>query len=217
MLRLPPSVSRWPALLDAIPDVVDRVGVTLREGQPGATELHAAGFVPQRTEQVWRVPLDDLSRAVVRAPAHRLTSVAECELTRVAALDSAVRRQIPGTDGWSTSADELAQSLQDEEFDPATYLVAEHLGTGDYDGLVRVWRSPARARVGCLGVRPGWRRTRLGPALLTEVARRLVAAGVHEVETETDVANRDSHTMVVRHGGVPLWRSVEWSRQPGLG
>lgn len=218
-LRLPESAGAGvrAQLLAARPSDLGRCTVTLREDAAGGAELAAAGFVPVRQEQTWRIPVGAPSQPPILAPAHRLRQVLDCDLARVAELDSAVRRQIPGTQDWSTSEQEVAQSLRDDEFDPALYLIAEGVETGDYDGLVRVWRRSPEPRIGCLGVRPAWRRTRLGPALLTAVMGTLAERGVRHVVAETDLTNADSFTLAARHGGVPQWRLIEWALEPGDG
>lgn len=134
-----------------------------------------------------------------------------CDLARVVELDNTVRHQIPGTNDWTGNIEDLRRELADDEFDPELYLVAVHRTTGSYDGLVRIWNRHPRPRLECVGVRPEWRRTRLGPALLAEVAATLGRRGVSEILTETELANRDSYPMAAR-GGSPQQRIVQWVR-----
>lgn len=211
-LRLPEEVAGWAALLATRPPELVHVVLTNGEGDRG-TELGRLGFVATRTEQLWRVPVRGLARGFSTGR-HDLREVTDCDLDQVTALDNAVRAQIPGSEGWEGTVSDLRESLVDDEFDPRLYLVAVHHDTGDYDGLVRVWDRRPDPRLGCVGVRASWRRTRLGPALLTAVASTLQQRGVTHVVTETDVHNRDSHALAARHGGVPVGRTVEWVLRP---
>ncbi len=208
-LRLPEATEAWPALLADRPAAVDRVLVTATE-ETWDAPLADLGFTAARTEQVWRLPLAALP-APVTGGSHEFTPVTGCELVRVRNLDNLVRRQIPGTEDWTGTVEDLRVTLADDEFDPDLYLIAVHRGSGTYDGLIRVWYRRPRPRLGCLGVVPQWRRTRLAAGLLGAVAATLRERGVTEVETETDVRNRDSHTMAARHGGVPEHRTTEWT------
>lgn len=211
-LRLPEDTSAWPALLASRPTCVDRMVLTAEDGDYEA-DLRRLGFSATRTEQLWQVPIAGLDSAIT-SPQHQLRRVTDCDLEAVARLDNAVRAQIPGAEHWVGTVNNLRETLEDDEFDPELYLIAVHLGTGDYHGLVRVWNRSPHPRVGCLGVVPAWRRSRLGPALLGAVITTLVRRGVTHVVTETDVDNGDSHPLAARHGGIPVGRTVEWSFAP---
>jgi len=101
--------------------------------------------------------------------------------------------------------------LDDSDFDPALYLVAVHEQTGSYDGLIRVWNRLPWPRLGCLGVRFPWRRTRLPAALVSAVAHVLRDRGVTDVVTETDVRNGGSYPMAFSRG-ISTGRMTEWER-----
>ncbi len=105
----------------------------------------------------------------------------------------------------------LFESLDDSDFDPALYLVAVHEQTGSYDGLIRVWNRLPWPRLGCLGVRFPWRRTRLPAALVSAVAHVLRDRGVTDVVTETDVRNGGSYPMAFSRG-ISTGRMTEWER-----
>ena len=211
-LHLPEQTAGWAALLAARPAELVDVVLTADEGR-SCTDLERLGFVATRIEQLWRVPVSGLARGISTGR-HDLREVTACDLDRVTALDNAVRAQIPGSEGWQGTVSDLQESLEDDEFDPQLYLVAVRHDTGDYDGLVRVWWRRPDPRLGCVGVRPSWRRTRLGPALLAAVAGTLQQRGVTYVVTETDVHNRDSQCMAARHEAIPVGRTVEWVLRP---
>lgn len=209
LLRLPDDAATWASLLAERPPVVDRIQV-LTQDERGHRALRDLGFRAMRTEQRWLLPLAALEREAVKASDHEIRPVLGCDLERVTDLDNAVRRQIPGTEDWAGTVEDLRDSLDDDDFDPELYLIAVHRGSGSYDGLVRVWDRRPRPRLGCIGVTPGWRRTRLGSALLGVVVTVLRQRGVAEVTAETDLTNRDSHLLAARHGGIPQGRTVEW-------
>ncbi|WP_281964810.1 GNAT family N-acetyltransferase [Serinicoccus marinus] len=177
-----------------------------------AATLTDAGFEPIRQEVVWRLSLARL-RALPRVHTeHRLLPVTEVDLAEAAALDNRIRHDIPGTESWTASAEEFAATLDDPEFDPALYRVAQHPGSGTLDGLIRVWSRAPEPRLGCLGVTRPWRRTRLALALVQDVARTLESRGVTHLVTETDTTNRGSHRMAARLGGEAMRETVEWRR-----
>jgi len=141
--------------------------------------------------------------------------VDRCELNRVVDLDNTIRADIPGTRTWRGTLADLSESLDDSDFDPALYLVAVHEKTGSYDGLIRVWNRLPWPRLGCLGVRFPWRRTRLPAALVSAVACVLRDRGVTDVVTETDVRNGGSYPMAFSRG-ISTGVMTEWERPAQL-
>jgi ribosomal protein S18 acetylase RimI-like enzyme len=216
MMTLPPDPGSWTAAVTGRPDGVETLLVSRPESAARTEDpaLVAAGFSKIRMEQEWRIPLDGLQVPASTSETHRLQPVTECDLTRVTELDNEVRRAVPGCEGWSGTVADLRDTLDDQEFDPDLYLVAVHRNTGSYDGLVRVWFRRPVPRLGCIGVVPAWRRTRLAPLMLATVAEILRGRGIHEVVAETDTTNRAAYSMTRNHGGVPLERTVEWSFGP---
>ncbi|MFC8801231.1 GNAT family N-acetyltransferase [Promicromonospora sp. NPDC057138] len=213
VLLLPADTEIWPAVIAERPRRIDRLLVSRPESaeRTEGPVLAGAGFRRDRTEQAWRIPLDGITAGAPVSDTHRLVPVTECDLARVTALDNEVRQSVPGCEGWSGTVADLRGTLEDDEFDPDLYLVAVHRKTGAYDGLVRVWFRRPVPRLGCIGVVPAWRRTRLAPLMLATVARILRGRGIREVVAETDTTNRAAHSMTRNHGGLPLERTVEWS------
>ncbi len=173
--------------------------------------LQAAGFISARTEALWRIPLASMSARPIHSNSHRLLPVDSCDLNRVVDLDNTIRADIPGTRAWRGTLTDLSETLDDPDFDPALYLVAVHAHTGSYDGLIRVWNRRPWPRLGCLGVRVAWRRTRLPAALVSAAARVLRDRGVTDVVTETDVRNGESHPMASSRG-TSTGTMTEWER-----
>lgn len=216
LLQLPagrPEV--WVALIGrAGRDVTEPLLVTSYDTAPVTRDLlSTTGFVATRTETIWRISVASLTGPSIEATWHRLIPVDRCDLSRVVDLDNSVRADIPGTRAWEGSLVDLMETMADDEFDPDVYLIAEHTTTGGYDGLIRVWNRTPYPRIGCLGVRSAWRRTRLPVALMSAVAAELVRRGVTEVITETDTLNLGSHEMAARRG-TATGEMTEWER-PG--
>lgn len=220
VLRLPPEQPEtWSALVEkATQDALNTFLLTLPAEQSEAHEhfLRSAGFTPARTETTWRMPVAAIPGTPSRS-AHRLVSVIECDPERVAALDNAIRHDIPGTAGWSGTGDQIRESLDDPQFDPALYLVARDPHTGRLEGLVRVWNREPEPRLGCIGVISARRRTGLALLLLQGVARTLRDRGVTHITAETDHTNRASHLMALHHGGTPTETVVEWRTRGAAG
>jgi hypothetical protein len=204
----------WAALATL---ATDDVGAPLLTNRPGdedpalGTTLRSAGFRPMRTETLWRVPISSLPDRAARSP-HEFVPVTELDAEAVAALDNEIRADIPGTQDWDGTADDLRATFLDPEFDPALYLIARHTGTGSLDGLIRVWNRTPVPRLGCLGVTSPWRRTSLPLGLVLAVSRTLRARGVTDIMTETDQLNSDSFRMAALRGGVRTGSLVEWER-----
>lgn len=214
-LRLPEEEPHtWPALVEAATD--DGCGVLLVSRPADQREEHEralqrSGFVPTRTETIWRIPVSAVPSTSVSTP-HRIVSVTECEPDRVAELDNAIRSDIPGTQRWAGTGAQLLDSLDDPDFDPALYLVAQHDRDDRLDGLLRVWNRHPEPRLGCIGVTRPFRRTSLALALLQHAARTLEARGVAHVTAETDRTHRASHLMARNRGGTAMADAVEWQR-----
>jgi GNAT superfamily N-acetyltransferase len=181
LLKLPSEhEDLWSALIErawadlSAPMLVN----TTDNNQSQRDALLAAGFMARRIEELWRIPVAALAGRTVEATFHRLVPLDQCDLARVVELDNAVRSDIPGAEAWRGSLADLSASMADDEFDPELYLIAEHTSTGAYDGLVRVWNRVPLPRLGCLGVRAPWRRTRLPVALMSAAATVLAQRGV---------------------------------------
>lgn len=207
----------WPALVQQIVTDLDADLLVITTDQvhdAGVWALESAGFTPSRVELVWQVPVPRLARGA-RGVEHELLPVDRLDPADVAALDNDIRADIPGSEQWQGTAEQLLENLTDVEFDPAMYLIARHRTTGSLDGLVRVWNHDPIPRVGCVGVRREWRRTRLAASLIGAVADELARRGVSQVSTETDQLNRDSAGMARRAGGTVVATTTEWLRTRG--
>jgi GNAT superfamily N-acetyltransferase len=182
---------------------------TLEESdEPGLRRLYGLGFTVHRHEHLFRIATDPWShglRVVAPPDGVALVSAVDADLDRLRALDDALRQDIPGADGWRWTPDAFRrQTLGGSDFDPATYLVAVDRRTGSYVGLVRVWMNPTGPRLGCLGVLPAFRRTRVTAALVAAVATVLHDRGHPAVVTEISA---DNHAALALLAGRPATRT----------
>lgn len=216
LLRMPADQpGAWPALVEAATQ--DGCGTLLLHRPANQSEAHEralrlAGFTPARTETRWRISVSAIPITPAARAEHQVLPVTEFDPRRVAALDNAIRADIPGTSGWKGTGTELTDSFDDPDFDPALYLVAHDPAAGCLDGLIRVWNRQPEPRLGCVGVTRSRRRTSLALLLLQSIASTLRDRGVTHITAETDDTNRASHLMALNHGGTAVETVVEWRR-----
>jgi len=172
--------------------------------------LVLAGFIPEMEAERFQIRFDKalgwLNRARVPStfgvePANRV------DVDRLVALDNIIRDDVPGTDGWHADRSWIHDELSDAPpFDPAAYLVAIHEPSGEFAGLVRMWRNPAGPRLGLVGVLGAYRRTTLAAGLLK---RSILAAsewGHDSFVTETSLSNRVIYQRMAGLGAASLGR-----------
>src|SRR6476469_6966469 len=138
----------YPPLADAVArDLGGDLYVTLEDAEYDALDACAqAGFAVHRRESYYRIPADraaaGLAGAVLPAGLDVL-SAADADITRLRRLDDALRQDVPGSEGWRWDAEEFRTETFGPFFDPDTYLVAVDRASGEYAGLVRIWRNLA--------------------------------------------------------------------------
>ena len=115
-------------------------------------------------------------------------------------LDDALRQDVPGTEGWQWDPADFNEETFGSDFDPATYLVAVDEASGEYIGLVRVWNSPGRPRLGLIAVLPPYRRRGLAKILLARAFRALHERGKKEVTAEVDDTNTAARALMAKLG-----------------
>lgn len=191
-------------LLAAATTALDRDLYTVVDDsdEAGLRTLAELGFVVQQREVRYRIPTDPAQYGLgdaASAPGIDLISAADADIPRLQALDEALRQDIPGTDGWRWQSEDFHdETFADPAFDPATYLVAVDRSSGAYVGLLRIWMNPTGPRLGCLGVLPAYRRTRVTRALVARLAHVLHGRGEAEVVTEIATTNRAAQALVAR-------------------
>lgn len=166
--------------------------VTGEEDAEALARYAGLGFTVSRREAIFLIPTDPAVTGLRDgAPPGEFLIVsaldADAELLRL--LDEALRADVPGSDGWHWDPSDFHEETFGPDFDPATYLVAVDPAACDYAGLVRVWTSPGRPRLGLVGVRPQYRRLGLARALLARAFHTLHERGKGEVSAEVDEAD----------------------------
>jgi len=121
-------------------------------------------------------------------------------------LDDALRQDVPGSEGWRWDAEQFRAETFGPFFDPATYLVAVDRASGEYAGLVRIWRNRAGPRLGLIATLAQYRRRGIARALLGQAFAVLAARGDTSVASEVDDTNVASVSLLTglgarRYGG----------------
>ena len=131
--------------------------------------LTAAGFAIARREAVIAFEVATALEALAHAelpPGIVARSAAQLDEDELRLLDDELRQDVPGASGWRSTPEEFReQTFADPAFDPRTYLVAVHQGSGSLLGLVRVWMNLRGPRLGLVAVRRAHRVHALTPAL----------------------------------------------------
>jgi GNAT superfamily N-acetyltransferase len=177
-------------------------------------QLAAAGFVGERYEHDWTLPVataagwDDAALAGLE-----IGSPERFGMDAVRHFDDEVRVDIPGLRGWRSStefwADEHATA-----YDPAVYPVAWDPATGRFAGMVRVWMMESRPRLGLVCAARPYRGRGIAAALLGVAFRALRERGHAKVVTECDSANLASKALLEKAGGTIVGGTVELIRHP---
>ncbi len=175
------------------------------------------GFTVNRRESHYLIPTDSLATgAQVSAEPENIVviSAVNADEDEIRLLDDALRQDVPGTAGWRWDPGDFREETFDSpQFDPATYLIAVDTASGEYVGLVRVWNTPGKPRLGLIGVVRSYRRRGLATLLLTRVFRTLHQQGKTEVTAEADDMNAASRSLLLRFGARRKAGFVEVSRR----
>jgi ribosomal protein S18 acetylase RimI-like enzyme len=208
----------YPPLTEAVArDLRRDLYVTLEDAEFDAHDAcAAAGFTVHRRESYYRIPTEPavtgLAGAVLPAGLDVLPA-ADADITRLRLLDDALRQDVPGTDGWRWDPDEFRAETFSPFFDPATYLVAVDRASGDYAGLVRVWRNRAGARLGLIAMLAPYRRRGAARALLGLAFAVLAARGTTSVVAEVDDTNTACVSLLTAIGARRYGGNVELIRR----
>jgi len=191
--------------------------VTLEDGEYDALDACAqAGFAVHRRESYYRIPADPAVTGLAGAalPAELdVVSAADADITRLRLLDDALRQDVPGCQGWRWDTEQFRAETFGPFFDPATYLVAVDRASGQYAGLVRVWRNRAGPRLGLIAMLAPYRRRGAARALLGQVFTVLAARGDTSVVGEVDDTNVASVSLLTGLGARRYGGSVELIRR----
>jgi GNAT superfamily N-acetyltransferase len=176
----------------------------------------AAGFTVHRRESYYRIPADPAVTGLagaVRPAWLDVLSAASADITRLRLLDDALRQDVPGCAGWRWEAEDFRAETFGTFFDPATYLVAVDRASGEYAGLVRIWRNRAGPRLGLIAVLAPYRRRGVARALLGQAFAVLAARGDTSAVCEVDDTNVASLSLLTGLGARRYGGNVELIRR----
>jgi ribosomal protein S18 acetylase RimI-like enzyme len=205
-------------LADAVAGDLSRdLYVTLEDAEYDTIDACAeAGFVVLRRESYYRIPTDPavtgLAGAVLPAGLDVL-SAADADITRLRLLDDALRQDVPGSEGWRWDADQFRAETFSSFFDPATYLVTVDRASGEYAGLVRIWRNRAGPRLGLIATLARYRRRGVARALLGQAFAVLADRGDTSAVGEVDDTNVASLSLLTGLGARRYGGNVELIRR----
>lgn len=209
----------YPLLADTVArDLGGDLYVSLDDAEFDALDAcDAAGFAVHRRDSYYRIPTDPAVTKLADAALPDgldVISAGDADVDRLRALDDALRQDVPGTDGWRWDPDDFqAETFGPPFFDPATYRVAVDKASGEYAGLVRVWRNRAGPRLGLIAMLAKYRRQGAARALLGQVFGVLFARGETSVTAEADDANVASVSLLTEIGARRYGGSVELIRR----
>jgi GNAT superfamily N-acetyltransferase len=209
----------YPPLADAVARDLGRdLYVTLEDAEYDALDACAeAGFTVHRRDSYYRIPLDRARAGLEGAglPAGLgVLSAADADISRLRQLDDALRQDVPGLRGWRWGDDEFRAETFGRFFDPGTYLVAVDRTSGEYGGLVRIWRTRAGPRLGLIATLAPYRRRGVARALLGQAFGVLAARGETSVIGEVDDTNVAAVSWLSGLGARRYGGDVELIRRP---
>lgn len=155
--RLASEFAYRPLLNEALGDITGPVSVTVRDDQPDRLScMQTLGLQHELFGAGYEVRFD---RVLASLPTPRplstygVAKVSDVDPDRLYALDTELRGDVPGNNGWRGNRAWFDDELASDECDPTGYLIAVERETDDLIGLCRLWRNPALPSLGMLGVR----------------------------------------------------------------
>jgi GNAT superfamily N-acetyltransferase len=170
------------------------------------------GFTASRRESNVLIPVDPRITGLTAEDAPSgvgIVSAADTSEDRLRLFDDALRQDLPGAEGWKWDPGDFHEETFGTQFDPATYLVASEEGSGEYVGLVRVWKTRGGPRLGLIAVTRPYRRHGLARILLARAFRVLHERGETEASAEVDDSNTASWALLRSLGARRTGGTVE--------
>jgi GNAT superfamily N-acetyltransferase len=163
------------------------VSGTDSEAAARRTALGRLGFNAESGGRTYEVPF---AAALARRWPDRLRGLTVQPADRVDpdalfALDTLLRSDTPGNDGWEGRRSWFDDELAGPEFDPEAYPVALDAATGTPVGLCRIWRNEDGPALGLIGVVPEHRSGRVAAVLAHRALRAAAAWGSPTFTTST--------------------------------
>lgn len=178
-----------PLLEAALRSITGRVHVIVNDDQVDRlAAVRTLGMTSELSSVNYSVPF---TSALEQLPAPRevgrfeIAQANEVDPDALFELDTELRGDTPGNDGWRGNRAWFDDELESSEFDPSGYLVAIEPHGGRLVGLCRMWRNPDGPTLGLLGVRRNRRDGFTALALLRETLTGSKDWGWSSFETHT--------------------------------
>jgi ribosomal protein S18 acetylase RimI-like enzyme len=174
--------------------------------------LTGLGFTVNRRESNVLIPTDPQItglHATEEPEGIVIISAVDAYEDQLRLLDDALKQDVPGNAGWKWDPGDFHEETFGSDFDPDAYLIAVDKDSGAYLGLVRVWNSPGKPRLGLIAVLSPYRRRGLASVLLARAFRAVHQRGKTEVTAEVDETNTPSRTLLMRLGTQRIGGTVE--------
>ena len=212
------DVTAIPQLCDQMADsTMARLCVGVDESDAELVErLIGAGFQVEARIDSFTIAFEQAVRLFEKVTVPQgfsIVSATDADLDRMFTLDTALRQDVPGCDGWR--GDRLVFGAEFEQrppFHPDGYLVAVDDQNGEYAGLIRMWRNLERPKLGLVGVSRQYRNTLLAAALLRRALEASSTWGFASFEADVSPANPTIHRRLARLGAVQTSRRLQMVR-----
>jgi len=150
------SDEAYSPLLTAALGVIDRpVNVTIDANLTDRmAEVRSLGLQLELSSLKYDVPFAAALGALRTPRSVRrfdIASAGEVDADLLFELDTELRGDVPGNDGWAGNRAWFDDEMRSPEFDPAGYRVAVDSDSGELLGLCRMWRNPDGPALGLLG------------------------------------------------------------------
>ena len=206
-----------PLLAAVVGNVESDLHATAEEADAEAAgRLIDLGFTENRREGIYLMPTDPARTGLadVAVPGETvIISAADADEDDLRLLDEALRKDVPGSDGWAWDPADFHAETFGDDFDPATYLVAADASGGGYIGLARIWIGPGTPRLGLIAVLPPYRRRGVARAMLARAFGVLHERGQAEVSAEIDDTNTASLALLGGMGACRKSGTVEFVKR----
>ncbi len=158
-----------------------------------------AGFIRDLDAHTYAVPFQPALQRTSGYGSSRIDIVPADQVPSdlLFALDTELRQDIPGNDGWRGNRVWFDDEMASAEFDPAAYLVARDRQSGQLVGLCRFWNNQPTPSLGMIGVRVGYRTGRPALHLLHEAMLAASRWGSDSFETHTARPSLQRHLQAI--------------------
>lgn len=167
--RLRSETAFAPLLAAAVSSLGCAINLSLPTDQVNRVDAAVnLGFCQDYVSAMFLVPIEPLRQSLsrlVRPTTVALVSAADVQTDTLYRLDSKLRNDVPGLDGWRGNRQWFDDEMASDEYDPRSYIVAR-AANNDLVGLCRIWRKPTGPALGMLGVTMPYRRGTVALALL---------------------------------------------------